>query len=283
MARIATLAAALTLAAFAAPALAAPSPEEIAAAERAFAADALARGVGPSFTTWAAPDGVILAPDPKNAREVYGAKPAPKPDAPKLKWWPMHAGIALSGDLGFDTGPWVFGEDKAHGFFLTIWARQPDGSWKWLLDNGIDAKPSSFAPGSPIQAVRVATGGVGSAAVAFDQVKAEEAKLAAELAHGKLTAAYTARLGEDAWLAGLEAGGPKFTAESVAAALPYRPQTMTTEPLGGAASKAGDLAYTFGRARWTGVDGKAVEARYVRVWQHRGKSWKLILDQIGVI
>ncbi|MBS0297979.1 MAG: nuclear transport factor 2 family protein [Proteobacteria bacterium] len=282
MSRIAALAGLMAFA-VAAPALAAPSPEEIATAERAFAADGLARGVGPSFVTWAAPDGIILAPDPKNAREVYGSRPAPKPDAPKLKWWPMHAGIALSGDLGFDTGPWVFGDDKAHGFFLTIWARQPDGSWKWLLDNGIDAKPSSFAPGSPTQAVKVAAEGTGSAASAFEQVKAEEAKMASQLAAGKLTSAYASRLSEDAWLAGLEAGGPKFTAESVAAALPYRPQTMTTEPLGGGASKAGDLAYTFGRARWTGVDGKAVEARYVRVWQHRGKGWKLILDQIGVI
>jgi hypothetical protein len=44
---------------------------------------------------------------------------------------------------------------------------------------------------------------------------------------------------------------------------------------GGAASKAGDLAWTHGDARWTGGRG-----RHVRIWRRRGGAWKLVFDQI---
>ena len=85
------------------PALAQPDPSAVVAAERAFAADGLAHGIKRSFLTHSAPDAILFAPDPVKAHELYG----PRPDTPHppLVWWPLWAGIARSGDLGFTTGP----------------------------------------------------------------------------------------------------------------------------------------------------------------------------------
>ena len=123
---------ALAIALLGSPALAqGADPTPVVAAERAFAARAAEVGVGPSFVEFAAPDAIVFAPDPVNARQVYGARPAGKP--PKeggtlLAWWPLWAGIARSGDLGFTTGPAeVNGKRTVH--FFTVWARQPDGGW----------------------------------------------------------------------------------------------------------------------------------------------------------
>jgi ketosteroid isomerase-like protein len=275
-AALAALALALCLAV---PAGATATPtDEVVAAERAFAADALVRGVGPSFVTWAAPDGVVLRPDPVNAREVYSKRPASKPEDPALKWWPAHAGAARSGDLAFDTGPWVYGDDKAHGWFLTIWKRQPDGSWRWVLDHGLDSPPSKLGADGQVSRLRPVATGPLDPARALEQVKAEEAALSRETAAGSLAAAYRKRLGEGAWIAGLEPD-PQTSKADVLAALPRRPQTMAMALLGGAASKAGDFAYTFGKASWT-ADGKLVEARYVRVWRKERGAWRIVFDEI---
>ena len=251
--------------------------DQVIATERDFAADALKRGVGPSFVTWAAPDGVILNPDPSNARAVYGAKPA-NPSAPPLKWWPVHAGVSAGGDLAFDTGPWVYGDDKAHGWFLTIWKRQPDGTWRWVLDHGMDSVPSRLGPTTPVSrlAPRI---GRGDAESALHEIIGEDAALAAATAQGKLAEAYRERMGDGIWIGGLEPE-PQTTRAEVLAALEKRPQTIRTESLGGGTARLGDMAYTYGKAYWTGADGKPAEGRYVRVWQLQGGHWRIVMDAI---
>jgi ketosteroid isomerase-like protein len=264
-----------------ASAAAAASPDRAAAedavikAERDFAADAAVRGVGPSFSTWAAPEGIVLTPNPTNARAVYGAR-TNKPGEPVLKWWPLRVGVAASGDLAFDTGPWVTADGKASGWFLTLWKRQPDGAWRWVLDHGADAAPPKSGPETPVARL---SAGKGNGATALTRVQAEDAALAAETARGGLAAAYGRRLSPGAWIAGPE-GGVAMTETEVAKALAGRPQILTAEPLGGEASKAGDLAYTYGKAHWTGAGGKAVEGRYVRVWQAQAPGWRIVFDMV---
>jgi hypothetical protein len=57
--------------------------------------------------------------------------------------------------------------------------------------------------------------------------------------------------------------------------LATRAKTIEFAALGGSASKAGDLAWTYGAARWDGGRG-----HYVRIWQRRGGAWKIVFDQI---
>ena len=81
-----------------------PSPSEIVAAERAFAADAQARGFIAAFKRYAAPEGIDFGPDPENVQQSLANEPD-EPANRSLKWWPVWAGIAQSGELGFTTGP----------------------------------------------------------------------------------------------------------------------------------------------------------------------------------
>src|SRR6185295_1413148 len=75
----------------------------------------------------------------------------PSDKKPLLAWQPAYAGMARSGDLGFTTGPWEFKGDvndktpSGYGHFVTLWKKQSDGSWKFVVDLGI-THPQSGGP-----------------------------------------------------------------------------------------------------------------------------------------
>jgi ketosteroid isomerase-like protein len=67
-----------------------------------------------------------------------------------LSWRPIYASVAGSLDLAFTIGDYTAtsrGTSGAaiqrFGKYLTIWKREPDGSWKFMIDggNGTPAKP----------------------------------------------------------------------------------------------------------------------------------------------
>ncbi len=65
-----------------------------------------------------------------------------------LAWEPTAAEVAASGDLGYTVGR---SENRrrdvkgrvliGHGSYLTVWKRQPDGSWKVAIDIGSSDGP----------------------------------------------------------------------------------------------------------------------------------------------
>ena len=230
----------LVLAALLAASLAAAAPragvDEVVAAERAFAAAARTDGVNAAFLRWSAPDALLFQPGPVNAKAALQANPIP---ALPLEWWPAYAGIAASGDLGFTTGPYVAGsgDRQGHGWYFTIWRRQADGSWLWILDHG--PRTREAAPeGTGDTVDSLLAGRRGPPHKALDEVKSAEARLAAGLAVDARSAlprflAADGRvmrvgpqpaLGAAAWTPLLEAG----------------PDRIETAPLGGAASAGGD-------------------------------------------
>jgi ketosteroid isomerase-like protein len=113
--------------------------DDLVAAERAFAADAQARGMREAFLAALAEEGVVFSPGPVNGHAVWTARTA---DATKLEWAPEAAEIAASGDLGYTYGPWRLTPPDARapvafGHFLTVWQKQADGHWKALADKGV--------------------------------------------------------------------------------------------------------------------------------------------------
>lgn len=253
-----------------------PDPAEVAAAERAFARDGYDTGIKASFLKHSAADAIVLSPGPVNAHESLKGGPDAKPDDPKLEWWPAYAGIARSGDLGFTTGPYAFA-GKRRGHYFTVWARQPDGGWKWIFDGGAPANADA-APGPDSQTafLKTATVGAGSPEKALAELKPLEAKLA-EAAATDPAAAYRPVLAADSRLQG-SPSPPATDAQAVARELAWR-GPVTMKPLGGRASSAGDLAWTYGEAAWT-RDGKPLKGYYVRIWQKRPAGWTLVFDEL---
>jgi ketosteroid isomerase-like protein len=252
------------------------SPATVVAAEREFAADAQARGWITAFKKYAAIDAVVFQPDPVNAQ----ASLADQPDEPadrSLKWWPVWAGIAVSGDLGFTTGPYTVG-DKGFGHYFTVWAKQSDGTWRWVYDGGPrnEAK-SPLGPDTEPAQLSMATTSSGSPGAAWSEVAAAEEALAkAAITNSKQAA--LAHLSDDARVMG-SPSQPAATGETRSAELDRRAAAITFAPLGGRASKAGDMVFTYGDAKWT-LDGEARRGHYVRIWQKRGERWLLVFDEL---
>jgi hypothetical protein len=127
-------------------------PESVVAAEYAFAGSAKPLGVRGAFLKYLAPDSILCSPAPVNG---IVATAAGKPNADQLEWYPTHSFTAGSGDLGYTTGPWTFrsadGKTERHGTFLSMWRKQPDGSWKVALDCGVAQPKLEAAPkGLPV-------------------------------------------------------------------------------------------------------------------------------------
>lgn len=242
---------------------------EVIAAERAFDAYTAEHGFTAGFMAYAAPDGLLFRPDPVNARDYLAGRPVNTDTA--LRWWPFRVGVSVSGDLAWDYGAWTYGDNLSHGFFITIWARQPDGSWRWVLDHGAGSHDSRFA----VERAWVDAPGV-AGPDAWAEVQAMEAALNAGLVEDG-TSAWQDRVTGAAWFA-TASNGPALTADSWTAEWRARPAYTGFQPLGGGASEAGDLAYTYGHATW--ADGRG---HYIRVWRREAQGplgWRVVYDQL---
>jgi hypothetical protein len=252
-------------------------PAPVIAAERAFAARAGVIGIGPSFLEYMTDDAIVFSPDPLLAKAVYSGRPPPK--LPKdggtlLNWWPNFAGVARSGDLAFTTGPATVNGGKPGIFYFTVWSRQKAGGWKWVFDGGVDADGGA-APGPQAPPLALQAGDANPLApdVAMNQVRVAEIALAGRAKVGT-AAAYRTVLAKDARVQGSPAP-PATSPEAVDKELATRAKAIAFGPLGGSASKAGDLAWTYGDARW-----ETGRGHYVRIWQRRAGKWALVFDQI---
>jgi ketosteroid isomerase-like protein len=240
-------------------------------AERAFAAEVGRNGFKKGFLAFAAPDAMMFQPAPVQARLELQKAPDKDPPGPPLDWWPTWAGMARSGDLGFTTG----GASIPVRYF-TVWQKQPDGSWKWIYDGGPPLKEKiGGSHQSAVGYLPAATAAAGSAAKALAEIAPLEADLASIASRDLPGAArkYLAGDGLSAWSSTPSEPG----AEGQAADLGRRPAQATLKALGGTASRAGDMAFTYGEVRWTREE-KPRWGHYARIWQKRKEGWKLVSD-----
>lgn len=133
---------------------AAASAEDLKAADRAFAAEVAREGTT-AWLRWFDAHGMQLVPGQivrgDSARRALMTGLLDDPNL-KLLWEPDTAVIAASGDIGYtighsqvrQTNPDGTVTVRSTGRYVTIWRRQPDGSWKVELDTGnTDPRPKS--------------------------------------------------------------------------------------------------------------------------------------------
>ncbi len=119
--------------------------------EARFAKDVAARG-GAGFASWFADDGVLLG---NGAAPVIGKVAIEKsstwsPKDYQLTWTPTDAVMGPSGAIGYTWSVYEGHSKDANGNpvdtsgrFITIWRKEPDGSWKVALDAGANAPPGA--------------------------------------------------------------------------------------------------------------------------------------------
>jgi ketosteroid isomerase-like protein len=111
------------------------------ATEVAFS-DSAASNVRAAFMAFAAPDAAKLGGTKYGFGPDAIGEPFKNPPAffTGIKWYAEFGTVAESNDLGFDVGPVVRrapapgGAEERVGTFFTIWRRQPDGQWRYLVD-----------------------------------------------------------------------------------------------------------------------------------------------------
>src|SRR6185436_4007371 len=122
--------------------------------ERAFAARALVVGWKDAFLEYFAPSAIGFAEGkPGAAREQIAKNPDPPKDL-QLIWEPRYGDVAASGELGYLTGPVRNirpSRDNGrprHSTYASLWKRQRDGTFKVVLDFGVNTPgPVTFARG----------------------------------------------------------------------------------------------------------------------------------------
>jgi ketosteroid isomerase-like protein len=126
---------------------------ELAKMEDAFCAMAKEKGIRAAFEYYAAPDVAFIDTDPRQFRGLAAVRARIGPDRPgaTLTWSALFTDVSDDGTLGYNWGryeahfPGPDGQENIRtGFFLTIWKRQPDGTWRYVMDNGAPDRP---APG----------------------------------------------------------------------------------------------------------------------------------------
>lgn len=131
---------------------------ELAGMENAFCAMAKERGILAAFEHFAAPDVAFIDTDPRQYRGLEAVRKRLGPDRPgtSLTWSALFTDVSDDGTLGYNYGRYEFrgpgadGHEAVHtGFFLTIWKRQPDGSWRFVMDNGAPDRPASSKVDGP--------------------------------------------------------------------------------------------------------------------------------------
>jgi ketosteroid isomerase-like protein len=111
--------------------------------DRDFSAMSVKEGMHKAFLNYIDENGVILRNNsyPAKGKKLLEERFAGKSDSSfVLSWEPMCEKISDSGDLGYTYGVHTTtfkatGEIKK-GTYVTIWQKQVDGSWKFVLDTG---------------------------------------------------------------------------------------------------------------------------------------------------
>ncbi len=126
---------------------AAQNPEErdLIRTDSLFAEFAQEHGIAASFLAFMA-DSATLLPgggNPITGRTAIGAHLRAYPPGARLLWTPVKAEVAASADLGYTRGTYEYHDrDSAgnpviqYGKYVTLWKKQADGSWKFILDIG---------------------------------------------------------------------------------------------------------------------------------------------------
>lgn len=119
--------------------------------DAAFSGMSVEQGMSAAFLAYAASDAVMLSQSGavikgwETMRDLFAERSADADAAGQttLVWTPLYADIAASDDLGYTCGSshlhgtTADGETlNARGHYVSIWRKQADGGWKWVLDSG---------------------------------------------------------------------------------------------------------------------------------------------------
>jgi ketosteroid isomerase-like protein len=261
--------------------------QEMVQTEQAFSRMAAEKNTRDAFMAFIADDGLLFRPGAVNGKKWMLEHPVPPSDKrPLLAWQPILGMTAAAGDMGFTTGPWEAKPDindakpSAYGHFVTVWKKQPDGSWKFVVDLGISHTQSGgpqtlWHPSGPKSNAKVNQ--VVVAAARNGLLEEDRAYAQATLKDG-LVKAFNSYTSPEVRLY-REGSLPFPDRKTSAAALASTTGQVSWTPIAADVSRSGDLGYTHGTYEIADAAKKVTErGSYVRIWRGFGDQWRIVLD-----
>ena len=110
------------------------NPSKVIATELAFARMAREQGTWTAFREYATGDALWPSPAFESVQQALKGVPDP---AQAIVWGPDAAWSSCDGSFAVTTGGAVYPDGRT-GRFLTVWQRQRDGEYRWVLDQGFE-------------------------------------------------------------------------------------------------------------------------------------------------
>jgi len=250
--------------------------------ERDFARAAATKGTRDAFLEFIADDGILFQPGPISGKKFWTER---QPRKGLLSWEPIFADVSRAGDLGYTTGPWEFrpngADDKpvAFGQYFTIWKKQSDGSWKFVLDRGVGSE-KPFATKIllfPLNDEESTTSGNVDRETGRAIVKKLETEFAERSAKKGAADAFDSYLAEDARLL-RENVAPAVGKNTALSLVSARLGNLSWQVTAADISASGDLGYTYGVFEFKSGSAASEHGSYVHVWKKHNGKWKVVLD-----
>jgi len=244
------------------------SASELTIAEQQFANDAATNTIKEAFMNVLMEESIVFRPHPMNGRYAYTIDT--RPDSAYLFWKPELVSISQGGDFGYSTGPWYAkrgknsGPIKGFGNFVTIWKKDQHGTWKVILDKGVNY--SNLGERKTTLITKLPTQKVTRANVTLEDILAMDSKA----------------------FSGNEL--PMCTEESLFFRHFRYPEKLTDDlkkeiktytawsPINGGLAPYGDMAFSYGTYLAL-KDGEKLDGYYLRIWTRDTKDhWTIAID-----
>ncbi len=261
-------------------------------AERSFSRTSEKNGIREAFLTFLAEKAIVFRPGPVEGRPVYEKLDPANPTV--LTWAPEIAEVSASGELGYTSGPYEVRpgrgiEPTGFGHYVSIWKKQADGTWKVLLDIGVQhGLPQSAGPVSAVATPQV---------LKTFEALSPEALRDEERAFGERAGSFekeTASRGSRKALSAFAADDirvyrtghfPSVGKRAVEAIIPsgagrIAPRSERRNAVYHVGlAWSGDLAYSFGTFEISKVRAVVETTAYLRIWRKDLSGiWKICLD-----
>src|SRR4030095_5145674 len=194
----------------------------------------------------------------------------------------MFGDISDAGDLGYTTGPVLYTDltDSSkppwHAMYFSVWRKQADGTWKVVIDMGIDT-PQAVAP---IDTKFTAANPVGQRrpnpmqGTPGDDYRALDSAFWGSIAKTSPAKAYGSYL-DTQFRVHRKGKMPIIDFPGLAQVI-----TLTKfEFIDGKIASSGDLAFTYGKYSTVNDPNSIETGYYTHVWRRDAKSkWRLVVD-----
>lgn len=259
-----------------------PEQQSMLDAEWAFIKMAKEKSTHEAFVAQFTDETVLFDNGPVNAKKLYeGRKPGPG----WLDWQPCFSDIAASNDFGYNTGPWKFHRDQnsdaiAYGYFVSVWKKQADGTWKLAFDGGISTPKPESLPALKVSTIK--TKKKKESKGTFNDMLLElEKNFIAALSNNR-ESTYQQYLSQEARVYRNNLFPAVNGDESMNLIRQDNQNRYVYNVTAVDVASSGDLGFAYGSVVITKPDNTQVTVGYARIWKREdGKNWKLILDLVS--